>query len=181
MCHAGTKSARPSIAPSSELRCGLTLIERLRPFYTGLGRKSRSGGRKLSIPSNFSHSSRMAWRTVNKHSGRSGSSFHQCPVSANSIATQLVKNGTHRTGDRVSSRLVNKDLTDLRKIRTSEGHCISEPFRPEEISSAIRRLKPGKSPELHSIFPEIALRSWFCDFSVPACAFSNVQRSGEEH
>jgi len=50
-CHAGTKSARPSIAPSPEPQWGLTLIEPLRPYYLGSGRRSRSDGRKLSIPS----------------------------------------------------------------------------------------------------------------------------------
>ena len=49
MCHAGTKSARPSIAPSSEPRWGLNLIEPLRPYYLGSGRRSRSDGRKLLI------------------------------------------------------------------------------------------------------------------------------------
>jgi len=50
------------------------------------------------------------------------------------------------------------------------GHSISEPFRPEELDAALRRLKPGKSPGLDSIFPEFilhdgsALKSWFCDF-----------------
>ena len=47
MCHAGTKSARPSIAPSSEPQWGLTLIELLRPYYLGYNRRSRSDGRKL--------------------------------------------------------------------------------------------------------------------------------------
>ena len=60
----------------------------------------------------FSHSTRKAWRTINKLTGRSGSSFYQCPVSANSIASQLVKNGAHRTGDRKSTRLVNKEQSD---------------------------------------------------------------------
>jgi len=56
------------------------------------------------------------------------------------------------------------------KIPTPEGHSISEPFRPEELAAALRRLKPGKSPGLDSIFPEFilhagsALNSWFCDF-----------------
>jgi len=62
----------------------------------------------------FSHSSRKAWRTINKLTDRSGRSFHQCPVSANSIATQLVKNGAHRTGGRQSPRLVSKELTNGR-------------------------------------------------------------------
>jgi len=51
MFHAGTKSARPSIASSPEPWRGLTLIEPLRPYYLRLGRRSRSDGKKLSIPS----------------------------------------------------------------------------------------------------------------------------------
>jgi len=62
----------------------------------------------------------------------------------------------HRTGDRKSTRLVNKELSDLWKIPTPEGHNISEPFRLEELAAALRRLKPGKSPGLDSIFPELS-------------------------
>ena len=51
MCHAGTKSARPSIDPSSEPRWWLTLIEPLSPYHLGSGRRCWSDGRKLSIPS----------------------------------------------------------------------------------------------------------------------------------
>ena len=51
ICHAGTKSARPSIPPSSEHQCGLTLIEPPRPYYLSSGRRSRNDGRKLLIPS----------------------------------------------------------------------------------------------------------------------------------
>ena len=108
----------------------------------------------------FSHSSRKAWRTLNKLTGRSGRSSHLCPVSANSIASQLVKNGAHD----------NKQLSDLWKILTPEGHSISEPFRPEKFAAALTCLKPGKSLGLDSIFPEFilhagsALKSWFCDF-----------------
>jgi len=81
-----------------------------------------------------------------------------------------VKNGANKTSDRKSTRLVNKEPSDLWKIPTPEGHSISERFRPEEFSAALRRLKPGKSPGLDSIFPEFilhaesALKSWFCDF-----------------
>jgi len=49
VCHAATKSARPSIAPSSEPQWGLTLIELFCPYYLGSGRRSRGNGRKLSI------------------------------------------------------------------------------------------------------------------------------------
>ena len=70
----------------------------------------------------FSHSSRKAWRTINKLASRSGGSFRQYSVLANSITWQLVKNGTHKTGDRECTRLVNKGLSDLWKIPTPEGH-----------------------------------------------------------
>jgi len=90
----------------------------------------------------FSHSSRKAWRTTNKLTGRSGRSFCQCTISVNSIASQLVKNRAHKTRDRESTRLVNKQLSDQWKIRTPEGHSVAEPFRPDELAAALRRLKP---------------------------------------
>jgi len=62
-----------------------------------------------------------------------------------------VKNGANRTGDHKSTKPVNKELSDLWKIPTPEGHSISEPHRPEELASALRRLKP---PGLDSILSE---------------------------
>ena len=109
----------------------------------------------------FSHSSRKAWRTINKLTGRSGRSSRLCPA--------LVKNRAHKTDGRVSIRLINQQLSDLWKIPTPEGHSISEPFRPEEFDAALRCLRPGKSPVLDSNFLEfillagLALKSWFCD------------------
>jgi len=76
----------------------------------------------------FSHSSRKAWRTINKLTGRSGRSSRVCPVSSNTIASQLVKNGAHKTSYRKPTRLVNIQLSDLWKIPTPEDHNISEPY-----------------------------------------------------
>ena len=50
MCHAGTKSARPSIAPLSETQWGMPLTEPPRPYSLDYNRRCRSDGRKLSIP-----------------------------------------------------------------------------------------------------------------------------------
>jgi len=53
---------------------------------------------------------------------------------------------------------------------TPKGYSISDPFRPEELTAALRCLRPGKSPGLDSTFPEFilhagsALKYWFCDF-----------------
>jgi len=80
-------------------------------------------------------------------------------VPPNSIASQLVKKGAHKNGGRESTRFVNKQLSDLWKIPTPEGHSISESFRPEEFAAALRRLKPVKSPGLDSIFPEFILHA----------------------
>ena len=157
MCHAGTKSVRPSIAPSPEPQWGLTLIEPLAQL-SRLGQKKQKRWEEAVYSIDFSHSCRKAWRNINKLTGMSRSSFRQCPVSANSITSQLVKDGAHEP-----TRLVNKELSDLWKI---EGQSISESFRPEELAAALRRLKPGNFLGLDSIFPDAgsALKSWFCDF-----------------
>jgi len=138
--------------------------------YSRLQQMKQERWEKAVNSIDFSHSGRKAWRTINKLTGRSGRSSCLCPVSANSIASQLVNNGPHKTSDREPTRLVNKQLSDLWKILTPEGHSISEPFRPEEFAATLRRWKPEKSPVLDSIFPECilhagsALKSWFCNF-----------------
>jgi len=50
-CHAGTESARPSIAPLSEPQWGLPLTEPPRPYSLDYNRRSMSDGRKLWTPS----------------------------------------------------------------------------------------------------------------------------------
>ena len=168
MCHAGTKSVRPSIAPLSDPQWGLPLTEP--PCLSRLQQKKQEQWEKAVNSIGFSHSSCKAWRTINKHTGRSGCSTRLCLVSANSIALQLVKNGAHKTGDREPTRLVNKELSNLWKIPTPEGHSISKTLRVKEFAAALRRLKSGKSPGLDSIFREFilharsALKSWFSDF-----------------
>ena len=92
----------------------------------------------------ISHPCRKTWSTINKLTGRSGRSSHLCSVSANSIASQFVKNGAHRTSGRESTRLVKKQLSDLWKIPTPEVHSISEPFRAEELAAALRCVGPAR-------------------------------------
>ena len=50
MCHAGTKSARPSIAPLSEPQCRLPLTEPPCLYSLDYSRRSRSDETKLSTP-----------------------------------------------------------------------------------------------------------------------------------
>ena len=56
-------------------------------------RKRRDRWFKAVQNIDFSHPSRVAWSTLNNHTGRSRQSPCQCPISANAIASQLVKNG----------------------------------------------------------------------------------------
>jgi len=169
MCHAGTKGARSSIAPSSKPQWGLTLTEPLYPTISTTTEEVE-GWEEAVNSINFSHSSRKAWRTINKLTGRSRRSSHLCPVLANSIASQLVKNRAHKTGDYKCTRFINNQLSDLWKIPTPEGHSISKPFRPEKFAAALILLKSGKSLGLDSVFSECklhagsAIKSWFCDF-----------------
>ena len=58
-----------------------------------LDRKRRNRWSEVVQNINFSHSSRVAWSTLNNLTGRSRQSPRQCPVSTNSIASQLVKTG----------------------------------------------------------------------------------------
>jgi len=47
---------------------------------------------------NFLHSSQKAWSTISKLTGRSRHSSYLCPISANSIASQLMKNRAQKMG-----------------------------------------------------------------------------------
>jgi len=79
-----------------------------------------------------------------------------------------------------------QETSEIWKIPTPEGNTISGPFAPNQLAAAIRRLKPGKFPGLDSIFPDFilkagsALKSWFCDFLIPACDNSKFKKSVEE-
>ena len=118
----------------------------------------------------FSHSSRKAWSILNNLTGRSRHSPRHCPVSADAIATQLVRNGKYEAADGKSSRLVSEELSDLWRATTPDAVNISDNFSQRESTAALQHLKPGKAPGPDSIFPEpilhagAALESWLRDF-----------------
>jgi len=94
----------------------------------------------------FTHSSRLALATINNLTGRSRNLHRPCPITANSITSQLVKNGTYKTKDRESDRLVNKEVFDLCMIPTPEDKCISGEFSSNEFALDFQQLKSGKAP-----------------------------------
>ena len=122
----------------------------------------------------FTHSSRLAWNTINNLSGRSRQTHRPCPISANTIASQLVRNGVYRTKDQKSARLVSKEVADLWKVPSPPSGTLSGDFTPDEFARALLLLKSGKAPGPDGICPELiihagaAMKSWLNQF-LSAC------------
>jgi len=132
----------------------------------------------------ISHSSCTAWRTINKLTVRSGRSSHLWPVSANSIASQLVKKGTHGTGAASprgtstsscptygKSKHLNVTVSLIPLGRSTlllpSGAWSQESLRDSIPSSRRLYFTPGRLSNLS-----------FGSFSLPACAISRFQISG---
>ena len=60
----------------------------------------------------FTHSSRKAWQTINKLTGRS-TTHSRCPVTANAIASQLLNNGRFPYANRDFARWTSREVTSL--------------------------------------------------------------------
>ena len=65
-----------------------------------LDRKRRDRWSEAVQNIDFSHSSQKAWSILNNHTGRSRHSPRHCPVSADAITSQLVRNGKYKAVDR---------------------------------------------------------------------------------
>ena len=127
------RAGMQSVNPSVELSCSLLrettqvwLLQLCLPSLTGSG-----GIDNRSI--DFSHSSRKAWSVLNNLTGRSRHSPRHCLVSANAIASQLVRNKRYEAVDRKSSRLVSQEVSDLWRTTTPDPLNISDNFFTERI------------------------------------------------
>ena len=69
-----------------------------------LDKKRRDRWSEAVQTTDFSHSSRKAWSILNNLTGRSRRSPRHFPVSANAVASQLIKNGRDEGIDGESSR-----------------------------------------------------------------------------
>ena len=107
---------------------------------------------------------------MNNLTGRSRHSPRHCPVSADAIASRLVRNGKYEAVDRKSSRLVFLEVSDLWRVTSPDAVNISENFLQREFIAILQHLKPDEAPGLDSIFSElifhagVALKSWLSDF-----------------
>ena len=107
---------------------------------------------------------------MNNLTGRSRHSPRHCPVSADAIASQLVRNGKYEAVDHKLSRLIFQKVSDLWRATTPDAVNISDNFSQREFAATLQHLKPGKAPGPDSISPELilyagaALKSWLRDF-----------------
>ena len=107
---------------------------------------------------------------LNDLTGRSQHSPRHCPVSADAVAFQLVRNKRYEAIDRKSSRRVSQEVCDLWRATTPNPLNISEIFSQREFTSALQYLKPGKAPGPDFICSELithtgaALKCWLLDF-----------------
>ena len=124
-----------------------------------LDRKRRDRWSEAVRSIDFSHSSRKAWSILNNLTGRSRHSPRHCPVSADVIASQLVRNGKYEAVDRKSSRLVFQEVSDLWRATTPDAVNISDNFSQREFAAALQHLKPGKALGPDSICPELILHA----------------------
>jgi len=100
------------------------------------------------------HSSRQAWKTINRLTGRGPQSTSTAPVTPNQIAHCLLKSGTFSNPDKDFTRAVNRDLK-LSWHAPSADLNLCHDVTEEEVRMAIRCTKPGKSPgpdNLHAEF-----------------------------
>ena len=139
-------------------------------LFAKLDRKQRDRWSKSVWSIDFSHSSQKAWSILNNLTGRSRHSPRHCPVSADAIASQLVRNEKYKAVDHKSSRLVFQEVSDLWRATTPDAVNISDNFSQREFAAALQHLKPGKAPGPDSICLELilhagaALKSWLHDF-----------------
>ena len=88
-----------------------------------------------------------------------GGLFSYCIVSADAIASQLVRNEIYEAVDHKSSRLVSQEVSDLWRATTPDTVNISDTFSQREFTASLQHLKPGKGPGPDSICPELIVHS----------------------
>ena len=96
---------------------------------------------------------------MNNFTDRSRHSPRYCPVLADAIASQLVRNGRYQTVDRKASRLVSQEVSDLWRDTTLDPVNISDTFSQREFTAALQHSKPGKAPGPDSICSELILHA----------------------
>ena len=130
----------------------------------------------------FTHSIRRAWSIIKNLTGHSRHPPRQCPISANAIASQLIRKEKYMTRDRETTRLVREETSKLWKIPTPDDYSLTRKFSPAEFATALQKLKSGQVlvltkyvPNLYSMLDPPS-NPGCANFSLPACATSGFQK-----
>ena len=105
----------------------------------------------------FIHSSRVAWKTFNRLTGRS-SHPKRCPVTASSIAHQLMHNGKCKMSDKKHALSVKQECSRLWSSLSADDF-LSSPFSIKELTVPISQVKSGKARRPDNIPPEFLKHS----------------------
>ncbi|CAM4567709.1 unnamed protein product [Leuciscus chuanchicus] len=114
---AGMENAATSCMSTSRQAPGRKLEESATVLLQKLDATRRSRWIEVIQSIDFTHSSRKAWRTINQLTGRTPSTS-RCPITANAIASQLLKNSCFPDADKNFAR-----TTSHQSVRTSVWLC----------------------------------------------------------
>ena len=122
---------------------------------TRLNTKRRERWTETVESIDFTHSSRRAWQTINKLTGKA-SKPTPCPITADAIAAQLISNGRFPNADKGFTRKTTSEVNNLRRAPGADIN-LSQDFTYDEMTSAIKHLKPNKAAGIDNIHPEFIL------------------------
>ena len=146
-----------------------------------LNEKRRKRWTKTVESIDFTRSSRRARQTINRLTSRS-TATSKCPISANAIVTQLLKNGRFQHVDKDFARRTSHEVNQLSRAPGADSN-LSRDFMEEELTKAISQLKAGKAPGRNSIHPEFVLHqgkkasSWLCSFPSTCLRRSKIPKT----
>jgi len=101
-------------------------------------------------------SSRRAWSTLNKLTGRKNVSPNPNSMNPNSVASCLLSNGKFKNPNKEFTRDINRQLKEAWCSPSVDQNLCSE-FSADEMFSAIKTLKAGKAPGVDNLHPEFFL------------------------
>ena len=148
-----------SVNPSIKLSCSLLRETNQVWLLAKLDRMQRDRWSEAVWNIDFSHSSRKEWSILNNLTGRSQHSPRYCPVSADAIASQMVRNRIYEAIDGKSSRLVSQEVCDLWRATTADAVNTVDTFSQRVFTASLQHLKPSKAPGPDSICLDFILHA----------------------
>ena len=113
---------------------------------TNLQKAQQKKWKTLIESTDWTHSSRKAWKTINILSKDYAQPQHKCKVTANQVDHQLLLNSKRNSAHRPSkARMTDKNITK---------HSLTSPFTMEELIKGMKILKNNKAAGLDDMLCE---------------------------